>query len=533
MRPKQYISFLSIVIARISLIVFASLVIPPHTFAAERHIGISKESMSAWKDTIEGFPDKFKAAFQTPASSHYDLIKLRGQRQENASGPSTGTNTIERLADFEVINARSLRKISSVPLRNVRLFSFTNSRFIPVPFDIIEYTDSGSLILSEGPEKNSRESDGVFSGNDKLFFMAADSGDMAKSEDLELLNASDIQEISLASQDGREKGWVYIAAYSKNPPEKSRLKYTYLEPDEFITYSPYYITNKVPPNAMKRIRPEANQTNWAESPLIGGSGEVLNGFIDMFIRIVFAFPFTMKWNENDFDLTWRAWYSGNVVSIIRVSWKISTPFGIGAPTMMTDVICSPFSITNINFVYTPFDPSILLKKSITTSGETLRKATSPGSSDVIVYDRQDKRNEVLNLKGTQQKNFELKKSDKSLWFIARNPAGTFMVRSMCDSYVMNSGSLSLTLSSQPGQTLSYYYTAELKSFSTRQAGMYQEWTVIPSFNRSANPDNEDIRLVQKFRDNPLFIMLDGSRRFANEPIIHIPDIKREKSKYKY
>ena len=130
--------------------------------------------------------------------------------------------TLGRTVDGVVATGDLLPGLVGVPLDQVRVYAESQGALRAVPFQVDELTpDRSAFILPEGPKSNRALSDGVFSVQDEVAFMAKDLGgkvprsawpaDALQSAEIEVIDPLD-----------RSRGWAYVFAFANPPPPSPR-----------------------------------------------------------------------------------------------------------------------------------------------------------------------------------------------------------------------------------------------------------------------------------------------------------------------
>jgi len=221
--------------------------------------------------------------------------------------------------------------------------------------------------------------------------------------------------------------------------------------------------------------------------------------------------------------------------MIRVSWKLSTPLGIGAPTIFTDVLITPFTLRDENFIATPFDPGIIIKTYTQSIGEDLnRTVLSPDSRPALILTSANKKGCAVDGKMKSSEVIEEKKGTKNyLWHALTSQFGSMCVISGLNPFLSEYAKFRLEYfdgANNPGR---YMYDLELSNFKNRQENMYIEWNVLPFFNENNKLDMKMLDLVLKHAGNPLSIKAGMEQPVQLPQFTHIPNIKNEMKNYKY
>jgi len=299
-----------------------------------------------WPEYIDHERKLFRKEYGPRFGNIYDIY-LHEQREMLKPGyrtpesPVTTKKTLRRLVDVSHLRADYFNKIKGSSVGNIRLFSYKLGKLRIIPFDIIEFTSKDSAVLTSGPEANPKDGDGIFSGNDKLFFMAADAGHRLPVEYIskKYPTVKRVQEIEILYAKDKEKGWVYVAEIKEGKPELSPFDYIVFNPDVSITYTPFCYNQCEPRELDGKIRPTLKASTWCQAPSIGGIPFDVHERLRVRIKLKFVLGSTSD-NEDELNVSFRAWTQGRVVNFARSVFEVSTPLGIGAPIVFDDVIAS-------------------------------------------------------------------------------------------------------------------------------------------------------------------------------------------------
>jgi len=182
--------------------------------------------------------------------------------------------TMTRVDDFVVVLGDKLKYSLGKDIATLSLFSATSGQVKPIPFQIDEINAQGDWVLSSIPPalKNSGlkpevdVDNGKLDANDQLVFMIKDSGDRLDKA-LYPKNALSVDEISLTDPVSGGKSWVYLCAFTSNPPisDVSYIKYD-ITKDQVIAQSyvmgfaakmpiaPGYVSVMGSPNLIDRMK---------------------------------------------------------------------------------------------------------------------------------------------------------------------------------------------------------------------------------------------------------------------------------------
>jgi hypothetical protein len=157
--------------------------------------------------------------------------------------------TLTRDVDGVVVTGYLLSGLVGVNPEDIRVYAERGGNLRPVPFQVDELTpDRNSFILPEGPRPNTDLSDGVFSIQDEIAFMAHDLGGKVDrgSWPHGFEGAAELEVIDPLNA---ERAWAYIFSFA-DPPPRSSEDYVVWDDDAEEVRTRYYI-NGYPPRENK------------------------------------------------------------------------------------------------------------------------------------------------------------------------------------------------------------------------------------------------------------------------------------------
>ncbi|HEY9159522.1 MAG TPA: hypothetical protein VIS94_00345 [Desulfomonilia bacterium] len=536
----------------VNAILFAVFLIPSAAYPAKSKFSIwTKEEISAlpesfltaqknterqWNSYRDSISKAYKSEYGNDINSGFDLFLKEQGLPKMANSNVLESKNLGRPTDIVWIEGKQAKAFSGQPVFSLKILSFRENRLHIIPADIIEFTKDGKIVLPFGPEANMKDADGVLSDNDRIFFMAMDAGHRINRDIITSAyrNIGAIQEIEISSPSEKEKAWVYLVSFTSDIP-KCGFDLVSLFPDASVIYTPYMFIQARPQKNGGRIYPTVNVCSWLISPEAGGTMADVHNRFYINIAMAYRMGITKTQDQDAFDLRWRAWYDGQVIGMIRVSWKLSTPLGIGAPTIFTDVLITPFTLRDENFIATPFDPGIIIKTYTQSIGEDLnRTVLSPDSRPALILTSANKKGCAVEGKMKSSEVIEEKKGTKSyLWHALTSQFGSMCVISGLNPFLSEYAKFRLEYfdgANNPGR---YMYDLELSNFKNRQENMYIEWNVLPFFNENNKLDMKMLDLVLKHAGNPLSIKTGMEQPVQLPQFTHIPNIKNEMKNYKY
>ncbi len=134
--------------------------------------------------------------------------------------------SIARTEDPVIVLGERVKDLMGSCPGNLSLMKYQDGEYHPVPFQIDERHEDGSLVFPNG-RIASTDSNPLFDANDELIFMANDLGDKAPSKKWPQ-GVDTGMEILVVDPVTNSTGWVYFFKFPKNPP-RSRVDYVKLE----------------------------------------------------------------------------------------------------------------------------------------------------------------------------------------------------------------------------------------------------------------------------------------------------------------
>jgi hypothetical protein len=491
-----------------------------------------------WIKYCQASAKNFSHIYGNGVRNSYELFM---KEQDGAPAKDTQvvqSKTLKRLTDIVYIPGKTFKSLEGTPLSHLRLIAFKEGALRMIPFDILEFTAQGRVVLPSGPEANGKDGDHILSGNDRLFFLAVDAGHKVNKGTIKehFTGIKEIQEIELSYQPEREKGWIYLAAFKDDTAEKTSLDYIVFRSESSMIQTPFMLIQTKARKFKKSVAPTLDVCTWAISPSIGGTAQDFHNQFNINMILSYRGGITMSETQDDIDLHMRAWYDGSVISFIRVTWKVSTPLGIGAPTAFADVIASPFSLYDQNFLSTPFDPSLIIKNFTLTLGEDMHTRvlnTSANKPYRILTERDRKGIAIDGRTPTTKVLLDNSVKTPDLWHVLTGPSGSMCMIGGMNDFCTQNAVFRLEWSDTPTKIGYYRYSLGVNNFKNRQENMYLEWNVVPFFLTDAGYAWKNLDLVLKHNDKPLSYAVENSPLTRLERFTHIPDVKIEKNSYRY
>ncbi len=443
--------------------------------------------------------------------------------------------TLDRLNDIVAIKAARMPELAGSPTAGLRLFSFKKGALHPVPFDVLEITDKGRIVLPEGPEGNPGDGDDIFNQRDKMVFMAVDAGHRISLADIrrQYPGANTIHEVEISCPTEPGKAWVYAVAFTGTPPPLSPLDYAGIRPETGRVYGLFIFAGCAARQVDDDIVPTHKVLGTFASPLLGAIPvDMLEAFTYKLVIKFRLFGAEMVQGMEDMDVRWRGLYDGRVMIYNRASWKLWTPFGIGAPIIYADLIVTPLSAITYGSVYAPFNPRLVVKCVDLSFGE-----------DLEVYEDDFYHFQFVTMGDRTGVTLDGKMSDKEKaldisgysWYLLTGSPGTMCIRTEYDEFSTEHASILKLKWQDDAEKNGYTNLFRMSEFDQPTSHFTHEWNLAPHFY---HPDPEkynwdNLNLILKRVDHPLRCRIDGGRPAAQPRYLHLPDIKESHKMYRY
>jgi hypothetical protein len=348
--------------------------------------------------------------------------------------------------------------------------------------------------------------------------------------------ARTVIEIELARQN--ERGWVYVTAFGNQAPEKSMGEYVKIFPEAAIIYTPFVFVQSMPRVVKQRVSPTVDVRSWAVAPDLGGSGRDIHNKLVIGLKVLFRGGFKISQNQDEYDLTLRAWYAGPVIVSGRATWKMKTRLGIGAPIIFADLAGTAFTCIDQNFLWTPFDPSLVMKTFNLTLGEELNlQALKPEPGATRIITSQDRKLYAVKAQSSAQivaQDAQNHGNKQDMWHVLTGPAGSMcMYTGLNDYLTRHAQTFNMLWQDSPEHIGAYLYNLDVTDFKNRQEAMFLEWNGVPFFWNNGRYNWDKLDLVLKPHEKPLSYIVDGSARFEAPRFVHEPNIKSDRALYRY
>ncbi|MDD5224108.1 MAG: hypothetical protein PHE84_08965 [bacterium] len=494
-----------------------------------------------WPEYIARQAGLFRQEYGPGIKNYYDLFldeqaEMKKPGYEKVSPPVEAKKTLKRLIDLAYLPAEKLGSLQGNPLNNIRAFSFNKGRLRVLPLDILEISPAGRVVLPSGPEGNPQDGDGIFNGRDRIFFMVLDAGHkVAKNFVREKIpGIKDLEEAEISYPAENEKGWVYLASFGQNPPEKSPADNIQFCPETSITFNPFSL-NQTEPRKMKgKIVPTLKIRSWFTPPAMGGLP--IDIYDRLRIRIALRFHIGSTGdNEDELNVSWRAWYDGQVISYNRAAWKQSTPLGIGAPVVFDDILANAFSVYDYITYYSPFDPAIFMKDFEVIIGEEMNRNAREYTEALKGWHLTERDRTGYAVDGMMSEREKTRDPKWVKWHLFTGMAGSVLMRVDYDEYLQQHSTITLDWRDDDTAIGNYDTHMVVHRPSTRTEHFLLEWNVVPFF---FNEDHskfgwDNLDLVLKRVDKPVVFALPNGEKFSVERYLNVPNVGKEFKFFKF
>jgi hypothetical protein len=508
---------------------------PPEFWAKVR------KAEKEWPLYIQRLGDLYEKEFGPGIKNGYDLFlleqaQMRDPKYFEASDPIKIKKTLKRLGDVAYLPGKNFNFTETSQIESVRLYAYSQGKLRPIPFDIVEFSKEGQVVLTSGPEANSKDGDGIFNGGDLLFFMVADAGHKLDKSYVknQLPGSTGVYEIEISYSKEYERGWVYLTTFSGRAPARSPIDYTKFYPEVGISFSPFTYAQCECRKVGSKTVPTGNIQTMLGSPSMGAVPIDVHNSISISLVAIPAVGKKIEHNESEFDLSFRAWYEGNVIDYRRATWKIKYTLGAGSSTTVTDAVITPFFAFNCSAWYNSPYPEWAVKYIEMSFGEDMNKRVLLNNdilkSTAKFISSADREGVIIDGVMSEKE----KKWDKSLksWYLLTGIPGTILMKSGCDPATAKNATLGFDWQDDM-EHLGFSKHIMILRDKTRTGYFYMEWAAVPRFWTPTKFRWENLDLVLKRTDKPLTYRIDDGSDIVPGKCIHIPDIMKVKKKYRY
>ena len=281
------------------------------------------------------------------------------------------TKTFDRWPDPVLADCGLFPSLLGKKIKFIRVYTFSNDSFHPIPFQVDEKDSGGELVLTSGEKANPEDANGLLDKGEELVFMSRDSGDRVSPRifppGIELW-----EEVELHDPLTRGKGWIYLLYSESNPPPLSKDDYIIYIPvykespqgDCLVMKSKYFLFEHYPIEPYFDVSKYSN-VGFAHRHMsfTREAGGTAVDIVDRFkSRVTVAFFFGLlkfRVDENDISFYEHAYKDGPVRIIKKIQGRLNLPLGIKAPGGMFNIIQYE-TIGNVPLILDiPFNPGYL------------------------------------------------------------------------------------------------------------------------------------------------------------------------------
>ncbi|NOY54197.1 MAG: hypothetical protein GXP58_11370 [Deltaproteobacteria bacterium] len=238
--------------------------------------------------------------------------------------------TLTRTSDAVKISGMDIPPFLGANIHLLRLFAFREGHFQPIPFQVDQKDSKGEWVwdvaFRDGRTRDDQDPEGesLLDENDRLVFLAGDTGDRASFP--ERIKAAKVLEIEVIDPVNHGSGWTYLALFPHAPPPLSPVRYMTYDPQKRNVYSPLYSLSY----STKKIAVMDALTFRKKSILdrlkIRIKAEIKFGFIKT----------AMHFNEEDVRGYHVGYIAGPVRIINRTVNQVRLPLGLRTPKVVCD-----------------------------------------------------------------------------------------------------------------------------------------------------------------------------------------------------
>jgi hypothetical protein len=339
-----------------------------------------------------------------------------------ADAPMIAQKTLDRWVDPVIMEGNLLKDATGKSVSNLRLYAYKNGSFIPIRYQIDETSEDGDWILDQGRITNTDLANGKFDPQDKLIFMADDSGDRVSKEVWPQGFASG-DEIEIIDPLTGKKGWCYLLYFPGNPPARSSeppcVTYNY-ETEVFLSdyIGAKYIITK------DGLHSTYYEGQWYTFKA-GGNNKSYVDRLKIRIRAKMLFgTLTVHFNEEGLKSDVIAYRIGPIRLIRRVEQYAKMPGGVKALRVVSDVIFYRTTTTVPVMYNVPFQLNTVLTSAVIRFGTDYNPTVigswscNSNNPDGFIVDGK---------MGDAEKNFNPK---VDAWRLITGDFGTYMTRTI-------------------------------------------------------------------------------------------------------
>lgn len=234
------------------------------------------------------------------------------------------TKSFSRQADPVIIKGEKLTPLLGKPIANIRLYASNGKSMTPIPFQIDERNDDGSLVFPFGPKPSADSDNGLLDKNDELVFMAMDLGPGAAKKKIFPAGWSKAVEIKVSDPLNGSSAFA-AAFYFSNPPKRSPVDYVSISSDgNRVDARNFFMTfSKDAPIGFDSL---------GITPAGGGNGKSSVDKLKIRVKTVLRLMKNpIHKSENDFESEMVAFIDGPVrvvrrtINKMMIIWKIASP----------------------------------------------------------------------------------------------------------------------------------------------------------------------------------------------------------------
>lgn len=225
---------------------------------------------------------------------------------------------LKRQHDVVLIRGDALKRFLGDPVDKLRLYSFKDGAFQPVPFQIDERDAQNNYVVDEGKDKGNDDPPGILDGNDELVFMAWDAGSQVSLKEFPA-GMSANAEIEVRDPDTDESAFAYLLLFD-SPPPISPLDYVRYDAEKGVVDAYYYALK------YSEEAPIVFDSMYTKKQIGGDETDIIDRLKIRF-RAKLALGLRLKKSEEDFKTTLLGYKDGHV-RVIRKAVSELTIFGI-------------------------------------------------------------------------------------------------------------------------------------------------------------------------------------------------------------
>ena len=432
-------------------------------------------------------------------------------------------NTIDRNVDPMIIEGKYIPSMLGLQISGMRVYSYLDGSFVPIPYQIDETTEEGYKVLPFGPEANPEMANNILDEQDEVLFMCHDFG--AKLEfSSPPLNSSKFTEIEIIDPINNNKGWVYLLYFNSPAPDRTAKRYLaetdLTQANGYAGETPFLI---IKGKTTEHRGKTYNQIFYEEFRTPVGAGGTAVDYADRLkwrFNVGFLFNIIkVDFNEDRLIANFLCWKMGPIRATTRAGAQAILPMGLRSPRFVADVIGYEKGVSSSTVLNIPFNPGYVT----TEIGARIGTDLSPDAHGMYFFNSENLQGVLIDGVMSEE---ECHLSDKrDTWRLITGAQGTLMNRSTWSEpfleqaktvkmgYLDDAGAPD-SPDDHEGQIGHAHSIAKVRTLKPDTYLIFIEWYFPPFLFDPQNPTTLDIKKVEdflNFQDYPLEFVIESER----------------------